>query len=199
MTFNPNIPTINDKILQSYFQLRANFQTINAAFAENHASLTQDPSVAGMHTVLEFQPVNSDPTTSASEIALYNKLVSSVPELFFRPSSDQTPIQMTYPSLQTGLQSENPDVYFPTQYSFIAGPFIVYGGVLTAITNGQNVTLTPGTNLLYVDCTIKKTNHSFLFGVNVIPINIAGTTFTLKFEALKAGESIDIYYLAIGM
>lgn len=196
MTFNPLIPQSGDPILQSYYQLRANFQTINSAFAEDHVGLTQNQDFAGMHNVLTFQPLPSpftDPTTSANQIALYNKLVSGVPELFFRPTSNQTPIQMTFPQIQTGLQSTNPDIFFPTQYSFIAGPFIIYGGFITGATSGQNVTLFPGTTLLYVNLVANVALPSL-----IAPTNITGTTFTISFSS-GSTSPLNIFYFAVGI
>ena len=69
-----------------------------------------------MHTLLTLRPQATDPTTAADQIAIYNKLVTGIPEIFYRPNSNQTPIQMTYPSLLT--DSSN------AQYSFIAGPLL---------------------------------------------------------------------------
>lgn len=190
MSFNPNIPTVNDKTLQSFYQLRANFQAIARVFGENHVGLTQDASVSGMHNLLNFQ-TSSDPTTSATQIALYTKLVSSVPQLFFRPSSDQTPIQMTYTSVKA--DSSN------TQNSFVAGPFIIYGGFISAPTNGQVVNLTPGSNLIFVD-TIAA-NLKIVQGIKtqvVIPTAISGASFTITFTGSIA-RPFDIFYFAIGL
>jgi hypothetical protein len=143
---------------------------------------------------MENQP--SDPATSASQIALYNKLVpptTGTPALFFAPSSSQTPIQLTYPSLNTSG---------PTQYTFIAGPFVVYGGLVTAATIGQLITLTPTTNLLYVGLVAAnirnvKSNTSFL----PVPtsINTPASTFTIQYSTpVLPGTLVDVYYLAIG-
>lgn len=200
MAYNNNVPLGTDPILQSYGQLRANFQAIDAAFADNHVGITQDEKIAGKHNMLTLRPVSPDPATLANQIALYNKLVSSVPELFYRPNNNQTAIQLTYPSLQTGLQSTNPDVYFAQQYTFVAGPFIIYGGRITAPTSGQLVTLTPGTTLLYVDLTV--TNPQSGLPINrsntAVPTGIAGNSFTITYSNLILG-TIDIYYFAIGV
>lgn len=191
MSYNSNIPQGTDPILQSQAQIRANFQVINRAFNGNHFSLTGDEEFQGYHTVLTMRPESGDPTTAANTVALYNKLDSSmIPELFFRPNSDQTPIQLTYSSLiNSGEQ----------QYSFVAGPFIVYGGLLKAVTNGQVVTLAPASTLLYVGLTsanVKVAGNTLQTG---IPINITASSFTIKFQLQNAGFYADMYYLAIGM
>ena len=200
MSYNTAIPIITDPILQSSQQIKANFQAINAAFADNHVGLTRDPLLSGKHSVLTLQPQSGDPTTSATEVAFYNKLVSSVPELFYRPSNSLTPIQMTYPSLQTGVQSTNPDVYFAQQYSFAAGPFIIYGGLIKAPTNNQTVPLSPGTTLLYVDLIVTNPSSNLpatRFN-SAAPTSITGTSFNISYQNIIAG-TIDVYYFAIGV
>lgn len=193
MSFNVNIPVVTDPILLSAFQLRANFQAIASAFASNHLRLNDNPDTAGKHRVFTFRPQNSDPATSADQVALYNKLVSSVPQLFYRPNNSQTPIQLTYDSIKVD-SSEN-------QYTFIAGPFIVYGGILRNITVGQVVNLSPGTTLLYVDLQAANVSSSFpKFTVlpGPIPTNITGTQFTIYNQAFTTGH-LDAYYFAIGV
>lgn len=196
MSFNPNIPQNTDQYQQSYPQLRANFQAIEAGFNENHTSLTADPNtILGMHELLLMRAQSGDPTTSAIQIASYNKLVSSIPEWFYRPSSSATPIQMTYPSINI-----NPSAL--TQYSFIAGPFIIYGGYIQIPTNGQVVTLTPGTSLLYVDLIATNVNHvGAAFAVTAAPTNIntPANSFTISYRAAIAGSKFDLYYFAIGV
>jgi len=186
--YNVNIPQGTDPTLQSASQLRANFQAINAAFADNHIGLTQDPELAGMHSQLTLRPQGGNPVTSATQIAIYQKLVAGVPELFYAPSSSQTPIQMTYPSIKA--DSSN------TQYSFAAGPFIIYGGFIPAAINGQTVTLTPGTTLIHVDLTIANLPVKPNFITMAAPTSIAGTTFTISFPG---GLTIPIYYFAVGI
>ena len=200
MSFNPNAPQVTDPLLQSYSQLRSNFQDINNAFADNHVGLTQDPLIAGMHNSLILRRQLGDPTTSSTQTALYNKIVNNIPQLFFRPNSSQTPIQLTYQSIQTGLQSTKPDVYYPQQYSFIAGPFIVYGGIIESPSNGQPVTLSPSSTLIYVDLiatnsTLKPSSRSATTNAT----NLTGSSFIIGDPSLPSTAlNFDIYYLAIG-
>ena len=191
MSYNPNIPLGTDAILVSQPQIKANYQVINNAFANNHNSAAGDATTAGLHTTLTLRPQSGDPTTAADQIALYNKLVSSIPELFFRPNSNQTPIQLTYPSIKTDSSA--------TQYTFMAGPFIVYGGSVVNPTNGQTVTLTPGSNLLYVGLT--TSNFSGTAGAlnTAVPTSISGTSFNITFQTSFATLPATVYYLAIGV
>ncbi len=170
--------------------------------ANNHSSLGL--ATQGKHRVLilKDQTLAGDPVTSATQTAIYQKIVGSNPSWFYRPSSNGTPIQMSYPSVKTGLQSTNPDVYYQDQYSFVAGPFVVYGGKINNPVNGQLVNLTPNTTLRYVGITI--TNYKVSNNVNpqalsiAIPTNISGNSFNISFQVQPATVTFDIYYFAIG-
>lgn len=191
MSFNPSIPLITDPILQSAAQIKANFQAVNSAFGDNHYGLTQDEDeFQGMHNLLTLRPTKSgDPATSATQTALYNKVVGSIPQLFYRPNSIQTPIQMTYPSIKSDLSN--------TQYSFVAGPFIIYGGFIAAVTNGQVITLSPGTMLLYVDMIVSSQPSLPLKVAQVVPTSISGTSFTATYQTTTG--TYDVFYFAIGL
>jgi hypothetical protein len=139
-----------------------------------------------MHDMVTFQPQNSDPATSASQIALYTKLISAIPQLFYRPTNSQTPIQMTFESLLT-------DGSF-AQYSFVAGPFIVYFGKLVGVSDGQVIVLTPGTTLLYIDLT-----YSSPLGVKPpVATDLVGNSFTLN-ASVAGGGVFDVFYFALGV
>lgn len=197
MSYNTSIPQVNNPTRQSFFQLRSNFQAIDAAFSENHVGLRQDPSFSGMHKVVVFRSQGSDPNTSSTQVALYNKLVSTIPQLFFRPKSNGTPIQLTYQSISTGLDPANPPNYLLRQYSFIAGPFVIYGGLIKAATNGTVVTLLPATTLLYVGLTmvgIAFSNPALSF--SAIATSVAANSFTISYNPNL--QTKDIYYFAIG-
>lgn len=194
MSFNPNIPQITDPLLQSGKQIRANFQAIAQAWAVNHIPLTSDPSNQGMHTVLSMRPLTVDPTTSASQVALYCKAVSSIPQLFYRPNSNQDPIQMTYESINNDGSDR--------QYSFVAGPFVIYSGYIPNATNGMNVILTPNTNLIYVNLTLTspKANTKNLVMQVATPINITANSFTISFDGLNTPSTqFGTYYTAVGI
>lgn len=189
MSFNPNIPVVTDQILQSFSQMRANFQSIYNAYATNHVKLDSDQENAGMHNVLTLRP-QSDPVTAANQVAIYNKLVGGIPQLFYAPNSAQTPIQMTYSSIKA--DSSN------TQYSFVAGPFVIYGGFISSPTSGTVVTLTPGSTLLYADITVANMKIQTIFIPLAIPTNLTGNSFTITYQGTFLPGSFDIYYFAIG-
>lgn len=194
MLYNPNIPQAASKRVISQAQIRANFTEIFNSFAKNHSPLGNN-DLQGAHNILILRPQTLDPATTATQTAIYNKLVLTVPNLFFRPNNSQTPIQMTYPSIKVGLQSTNPDVYFPDQYSFVAGPFVFYAGVILNPTNGQVVNLSPVTTLRYVGVCVKDFVGTLVS--SVAATNIAGSSFTINFQA-QVGSTRDVYYIAIG-
>lgn len=201
MSYNPNIPLVTDSLTQSELQIKVNFTVINTVFADNHIGLTKDASIAGMHRVLTLRVQTGDPTTTADQVSLYNKLVGGVASLFFRPNNSQTAIQMSYPSIVTGIQSTNPTVYFPRQYSFVAGPFVIYGGIIKIPASGDVVTLLPATNLLFVDLIVTNlqggVNPSVVYYASAT--NIAANSFTIRYSTVVPSKKIDIYYLAVGV
>ena len=163
-------------------QLRANFQAINGAFAQNHVGLTRDQTIAGMHNMMNMNPQSADPTTSATQIALYNKIVGGVPNMFFRPASSATPIQMTYNSVKAdGTNS---------QYSFLAGPFIIFAGEVFNQANNATITLSQATTLIFVNMCASADP------VGVTP-TFSGNVITIK---LPVGfTSFTGFYLAVGI
>lgn len=191
MSYNPNIPQSTSKRAISQKQILANYQAIFNTFAENHSALGKETQ--GQHNVLILRAQSGDPATTATQTALYNKLVTSVPNLFFRPNNSQTPIQMTYPSISVSTSATS-------QYSFVAGPFIVYGGRVNGVTNGQVIgPLAPGVNLRYVGLSTERGANDLEIDINyAIPTNIAGTSFTVRFQSTLSPAVRNITYLAIG-
>lgn len=174
-------------------QIYSNFNAMNTVWAQNHVSLTSLAN-QGMHNALVFREQTGsppDPTTSSTQVSLYTKAVGGIPELFFRPNSNQTPIQLTYPSIQTGLQTITPPVYYPQQYSFLAGPFVVYMGTLTGVTNGSFYALSPTSTLIYAQVSSVPINGIAKVARSVI----SGSGFTV---ITNPGISLTIYYFAIG-
>lgn len=134
MSFDSTIPNPGDPIDQSQPQLLANFGAMYSAMQVNHIAMNlQD---AGRHNQLLLTTVG-DPTTATDEIALYQKIgTSSVPQLFFRPASNATPIQLTY---QTTIRHDAANGSSQNQ-SYMAGPYIMLFGTINKVTNGQMFT-----------------------------------------------------------
>lgn len=196
MSYNPNIPNITDFIALSQKQMIANFQAINASFFANHVGLTEVEDV-GMHNALVLRPQSGDPTTSATQCALYNKIVSSSPQLFFRPRSNGTPIQMSNSNLNT-LQTGAPA---STQVTFVAGPFTFYMGYILSCPDGQLVTLTPSSTLRYVGLSTALLGGEVAgLATTAAAVGISGNQFTVSYNNTAGGITTNpnIYYTAIG-
>ncbi len=192
MSFNGNIPQATSKRVISQKQIAANFTEIFNAFAKNHSPLG-NTDLQGKHNILILRTQALDPATTATQNAIYNKLVATVPNIFFRPNNSQTPIQLTYPSIK--VLSTLTD-----QYTFVAGPFVVYGGIITNPADGTvvNLALTgPATTLRAVILTSRNFSGGNILIGWAIPTNIAGTSFTIRFQVYP-GITRNIQYLAIG-
>lgn len=203
-SYNPNIPTISQFMLESLPQIRANFQAINTVFSENHEDLNSE--FQGMHTVLNLTSQTGNPTTSEAQISLYTKTVSSNTVLFYEPNSSQTPIQMTYPSISTGKNNATPPVYLTTQQTFLPGPFVFYSGLIVGANQGQTITLTPSSTLIYVGLFIKdfkNGSQGALTFANACATGINGNmgaspgTFNVQFVTGLPSQNIS--YIAIGV
>jgi hypothetical protein len=185
MSYNPNIPQSTSKRAISQRQILINFQSIARAFANNHSALGL--GTQGKHTVLILKSQGSDPATTISQIAIYQKLVGGIPNWFYRPSVNQTPIQMSYPSIDVTTAN--------SQYTFAPGPFVIYTGKVTNPALNALVTLLPATTLRYVGLTVANYNG---FNINAaVPTNITANTFRINFQN-EIGPTRDVYYLAIG-
>ena len=193
MSYNSGIPVGTQYLVESQPQIQSNFQTIFSTFSQNHVSLNQ--STQGKHNSLLFRVQTGDPNTTIDQVALYTKKIANDVLLFFRPSNNQTAIQMNYPNISTGLVSTNPDVYLLQQYSYVAGPFVVYLGLIKGAINNQLITLTPATNLIYVGCVLQKV-IDFSASIMVIATNIAANQFNVVSDNTR--PKFDFYYIAIG-
>jgi hypothetical protein len=138
-----------------------------------------------------MRPQAADPTTTATQVAIYNKLVSSIPNLFYRPNNSQTPIQMTYPSIGVNPASAQ-------QYSFVPGPFVFYSGKISNPTNGQTITLSPSSTLRFVGVGVTNFNGGNTFINSVTASNILANTFQIFYQTAPPGINRDVYYFAIG-
>lgn len=196
MSYNPNIPQNTDYMVVSQPQIQSNFQTIFSAFLENHVPLNSEAPLQGKHSEVVFYPQADDPTTTANQVALYNKAVGSSNALFFRPHSNATPIQLNYPDVSTGLASTDPDVWKTQQYSFVGGPFVVYMGKISGAVNGQVIALTPSTTLVYVGC-ILNAPFSLILPPSLAVTNITGNQFTIQ-ASTGFPSPYDFFYVAIG-
>ncbi len=188
MSFNPSIPVVTDPTLQSGKQIRSNFQSIGQSFGENHSSMNYNPEAAGTHEALVIVPIklpDIPPVTDATQLALYSKIVGgpAIPELFFKPNNNQSEIQLTFPSiLSDATQSQ--------QYTFIAGPFVIYAGNVVNPIQNQQVILPKMSQILFVGLT-------FSIFAQGLPVNVVGNIFEI--QVTQASTPKTVYYVAIGI
>jgi hypothetical protein len=197
MSFSPNAPLPGDFLAISQKQILANFQAIANTWLIDHVPLTAVEDV-GKHISLTLRPQAVDPTTLAGQSAIYNKLVSTVPQLFFRPDTNQTPIQLSNSNLNTLQTGASPS----SQSSFLAGPFTIYFGFIPNATVGQLITLLPATTLKYVGLS------TVLVGTDQVRIASTAAAFGMTANQFQItyNNSADgiptpptIYYTAIGI
>lgn len=93
MTYNPSIPQSTDLISQSQSQILTNFSQANTAFSVDHTAFDV-VSNQGKHKKVTLVE-QSDPVTSANEMALYSKDLAAVTTLYMRKESNGTVIQMS--------------------------------------------------------------------------------------------------------
>lgn len=146
-------------------------------------------NIPGYHTSFTMPRQTVDPTTGSTQIALYNKFdASNVPQLFFRPNNNQTPIQLTNDNLSFVQNSTVGD----RQSTFLAGPFTIYQGFIINATDNQVVTLTPASTLEFVNliALTKSANGA-------VPVSLTANQFTIRLGG--GAQPRTIYYYAIGL
>jgi hypothetical protein len=195
VSYNPNIPVATDFRAVSQRQILSNFQAIASAWLENHVPLTANKNV-GKHEVLTLRAQVVDPATTANQSAIYNKLVGGVPQLFFRPNTNQTPIQLTNSNLNTLQTGATGDA----QSSFIAGPFTIYFGFFLNCPNAQVITVLPLSTLVYVGLSTALTSTVTPgIATTAAATNMAANTFVVSYNTTQITSNPTIYYTAIGI
>lgn len=194
MTYFPNKPVGTDFLLQSQPELLQNFALSLQSWNANHITFNQDDG--GKHRLTSLRKQTVDPATAADENALYSKegIPAGQPLLFYRPHSNATPIQMTYPSVvNTG----------DAQYSYMAGPFIFYFGKIASATNGQIVALTPASTLITVLLQISSKKYFPVGNQNpfaqAFNVNIPPSSFQVLLINTPPASINDVYYIAVGL
>jgi hypothetical protein len=194
MTFNPNIPQGAQLISATQAQIQINFDQLNSIFDVDHVTY-DNATVAnrGKHDKSTYIEQGSDPATSANEIALYSKDLSSVSTLYMRKESSGTVIQMS---------GRDPILANPGR-TFLPGGIILVWGTFS---------LAPGVNSTAVTFPgggFTGTPFGVYFGSNVtgnaesLPIVGPGTLTNTGFTGQRAngssGGTYLYYYLAIGI
>jgi hypothetical protein len=91
-----NIPQADDIVAQSQPQLLNNCQSLDQEMDVDHYSMANsDANKRGKHAAARFTIQGADPTTLATEMAIYSKTVTGNTDLWVRPISNGTPFQLT--------------------------------------------------------------------------------------------------------
>lgn len=82
MAYQENKPLPTDRLKDSQADIQANFVSNKVSFDQNH--ITFDAADTGKHKFIQMPVQTLGPVTSATELALYTKEVTGVPQLFLR-------------------------------------------------------------------------------------------------------------------
>jgi hypothetical protein len=138
-TYTSNIPQANQLIKATQGPILSNFQAINELLSVNHVGFN-DSINFGKHTFTSLVFQNSDPTTSANEMALYAKTSTDVngAEIFYRYPSNGTVVQLTGTTSgnNTGLLNTN-------GYSYLTSSLFMKWGQVSGIVAGTNTITFP--------------------------------------------------------
>ena len=139
MSYNPNIPTSAQIPSQSQFDFLTNFGQLNTVFNVDHYTYNEaNANLRGKHLHTIF-PNGAAPATIASEVALYAKLVSAASQLFFRPESAGTEVQVSNVPFTSGANPGSAGgtiTYFDTIFGlrFYAGISASFSGTGRIVT-----------------------------------------------------------------
>lgn len=93
MAYQENKPLPTDRLKDSQADIQANFISNKVAFDQNH--VTFDAADTGKHKFIQMPVQSVAPVTSATELALYTKSVTGVPQLFLRRASSGDEVNFT--------------------------------------------------------------------------------------------------------
>lgn len=99
MAYQENKPLPTDRLKDSQADIQGNFESNKIAFDQNH--VTFDDADAGKHKFLQFYQQGAAPITGGTELALYTKSVTGVPQLFLRREASGTEYNITSATAST--------------------------------------------------------------------------------------------------
>jgi hypothetical protein len=85
MSYNSNVPAVNQTGAQTQAPMQKNFAQIQTSFSINHKPLASGGATEGFHTLVNFAAaLGSDPNLAAPFTSLYAKAVTGTNQLFFQ-------------------------------------------------------------------------------------------------------------------
>ena len=192
--YYPSIPQPTDNPSVSQAQLLQNFGQINTSFSVNHDALTDATSANwGKHTFVSLMQQAVEPTTIASEGALYTYSVtptggSAAPQLFWGPESDGATVQLT--NYFAPLNAA-------TGGTFLPGGLIMQWAVVNCTASSVTAVTFPTAFSAAAFCVQvtgwqTASSNSVIFVVNA---SVTKTGFSIKNQS---GSAQNVSWLAIG-
>lgn len=140
MTYNPNIPQVNDDPVNSQSQILANFGVLNTDFSVNHIPLTAGGN-KGRHTKVFFDAPIADPDLAPNLASLYTKTftdpltAANSTELFFQNLANSTGVKQLTNVAITKTTPGGATLYgFTTPWGLIINAGTVPAGIGASIT-----------------------------------------------------------------
>lgn len=197
-TYTTNMPMVGQDISVTQPLIEANFNVINSWVNQDHTPLNGLPGeTPGTHQVIHSEEVDSDPVTTSSQLAFYNKLdVDSINRYFMREPNSGAVRQLT------GLVTIAGSAFSgSTPPSYVAQTMIL-GGIMVMC--GNAVVSTAGTAITFPNGGF-ETN---CFGV-VISVNQNGAatqsivtdsfpTLTGFTARINGPGSVNCFWIALG-
>lgn len=192
MTYNPAIPNANDIISQSQSQIKTNFGQADIIFDVNHITFDNATVVdRGKHRKVDFIRQTVAPGSAATQLVLYEKLVSTNSELFFQRDNVATEVQLTSGNPTIGTNGS----------TFLPGGIILKWGTAT-VTNTQTVNfITPFPTACF-QVILQPINNQAVTVANdyvyVASFNTTSFNATAVRRITLVGNTVNFSYIAIG-
>ena len=178
--YNLNIPNAPNNPSNDQPLMQANTNAISTFLGIDHVAFGANGS--GWHQQSTYPISSVDPTTSASQLAVYSKTVTQ-PELFIRGQSAGTVIQMSNINFGTSAGNQG--------YTFLPGGIILLWGDATVNTSGTAVTFTKAfPNNCFQVVVTPESNTARGIAENSIS--------TTGFTAFAANNGTVVHYIAVG-
>lgn len=194
-TFATNIPQSGQKISSTQVPMQSNFQSISELIGVNHVGFT-DSINYGKHTYLSLPAQSMDPTTSASEMAIYCAASTGVNpyEIYYRYPSSGTIVQLSGSGTGTGAATSG--------YAYLSSTVFLKWGTSTGITTGANVITFPtggGLPAFSSVYTIYYTQASVATSYLIQSYISSSSTTQFTLQVPTSGFASSIYWLALGV
>ena len=177
MSFTPSIPQSGQTLGQTQQSVQNNFTNYNNVVSQDHVS--PNSTGQGKHNKSTYKEQGSDPVTIADELAAYAKAVSGISQLFLRPESAGTPVQMS--RLDTGASTANADN--SNGWTFLPGGLIFQWGY------GQFAGTASAVIITFATSNISFPNYCY----GVWPIGIGFSNVFAVDSVTKLGFTADRY------